>query len=125
MYIKNVLIGTAAVLICLVGLLLLVQPSRRQPVHLGIIERMIRAFLAGLGFMISAISGTAAVNYLGSPRLEKDWNIGTLAALSCFALPIGLLTIIGVYYWYSRQDATQQFFSRRLNEIIRKSKKER
>jgi hypothetical protein len=125
MHVESILIGATAALVCLAGLILIVQPRRKQNRRLGTKAKAIKACLTGLGLIISFISGTVAVDYLGSPSVEKKWSPDSLMALLCVVLPIGFLTVVGSYIWYSRQDTTRQFFSRRLTEIIQKSKEEK
>ena len=125
MYIRNIVIGVIAALFSLFGFMLSVWPNMKLTPNLGVLARIGSALMTGLGFLIFFIIGTVALDYLGSPDVEKSWNTKNMGGLICFALPGALLVTLGSLIWYSGRIATQKFFSRRLSEIIQKSKKQR
>ena len=107
MYTQNLLIGVIAALLSLLGFVLAIMQERRLSSNPGTIEKLKRALLTGTGFLIFVISGAPALDYLGSPTAEKMWDIRALSSLTCFAIPIGLLTTAGSYLWYSRKGTTR------------------
>ncbi len=122
---RNTIIGLLAALLSMVGFVLAVWPNLKLIPNLGIPARIGRALLTGLGFLLFSISGAIALDYLGSPELEKDLERETLGGLFCFSVPIALLTTIGSLIWYSGRIHTQSYFSSRLDKIIQNSKKEK
>jgi len=122
MYERNLLIGLVLALISLSGFALILWQGARWIRHAGLLDKIRRALLSGIGFAISFISGAIAVDYLGSPGLEKNWGREAIGGLIYFTLPMAAFTTIGAFIFYLRSDATQDFLSDRLDRIIKKSK---
>ncbi len=123
MYIKNLVIGMISTVISILGFILAIWPNIKLVPGLGFVARIGRALLTGLGFLIFSVSSTIALEYFDSLQVEKNWNPEILSGAFCFSFPIALIMAIGSLVWYSRRIATKEYFSRRLDEIIRSSKK--
>lgn len=117
----NRIIGLLLSLLSISGFVLAVRQGYRLSSQPGVLLRIRKAFLTGFGFLVFFISGVMAIYFFGDPNLEKDWSLASLEGLLCFAIPIGLLTIIGSFIWFSRINTTQQYLSRKLKEITGKS----
>ena len=122
MYTKNLFIGLALALLSLLGFLLMLWQGKNWIRNSSILDKMRRAALSGIGFALFFISGVAAIDYIGSPNVEKNWSLSTLGSLFCLISPMIALTMIGSFIWYLRRDDTQRFLSERLDHIIQKSK---
>ncbi len=120
----NWIIGLLLSLISIFGFFLAARQGYRLSLQPGVLLRIRKAFLTGFGFLVFFISGVMAIYFFGDPNLEKDWSFASLEGLLCFTMPIGLLTIIGSFIWFSRVDTTQQFLSRKLKEKTDKLHKE-
>jgi hypothetical protein len=123
MFVENMIKGLLATLLSLLGFVLAVWPNLKLIPNLGIAARIGRALMTGLGFLFFSISGTVALDYLGSPNIERNWDIKALSGSFCFGLPVSLLLMIGSFIWYSRRIGTQRHFSTKLDKIIQNSKK--
>jgi len=123
MIMRNLIIGVVLASLSLSGFVVAVKQGLGWIPKLGILERIKKALLTGFGFLVFVMCGFVAIDYLANPNVEKTWSLGALEGLFCFAAPIGSLTIVGSFIWFSRRDATQQYFSHKLNEIIENSKK--
>lgn len=122
MYDKNLLIGLILAFISLAGFTLAVWQGMHW-IRESVLDKLRRALFSGLGFAMFIIGGTVALDYLGSPDVEKNWNKEALGNLICLAFPMIALTTIGAFVWFLRRESTQKFLSDRLDRIIEKSKK--
>ncbi len=123
MYERNLLIGLALALFSLAGFVLALRQGIYWIRDAGVLDKLRRALLSGLGFAMFFISGAIALDYLVSPNLEKNWDRDALSSLICITSPMVILTTIGAFIWYLRRDATQSFLSDRLDRIIQRSRK--
>jgi len=122
MYDKNLLIGLILTLISLAGFTLAVWQGMHWKRE-SVLDKLRRALFSGLGFAMFIIGGVIALDYLGSPGVEKNWNRETFGSLLCLAFPMIALTTIGAFVWFLRRESTQKFLSDRLDGIVEKSKK--
>jgi hypothetical protein len=123
MLITNLTMGLLAALVSLSSFIVAAKQGLGWIPKLGVLERVKKALLTGVGLVVFFVSGVVALYYLVEPNVEKDLSLVALKGLFCFAVPIGLLTILGSFIWFSRRDATQMYFSHKLTEIIERSKK--
>jgi len=123
MIIKNFIIGLALGLLSLSGFVIAAKQGLGWAPKLGVVARIRKALLTGFGFLVFVISGLVAIDYLVNPNIGKTWSLAALEGLFCFAFPIALLPIVGSFIWFSRRNATHQYFSSKLREIIENSKK--
>jgi hypothetical protein len=123
MFTSNITIGLVAALVSLSSFIIAAKQGLGRIPQLGVFERVKKAILTGIGFVVFFISGFVAIYYLADLSVEKNLSLVSLKGLFCFLAPIGLLTILGSFIWFSRRDATQEHLSHKLTEIIEKSKK--
>ena len=123
MNMMKVLLVAVLLLLSLCGFAMSIWQGLTLPPHSSPGIKLRKAFLTGLGIVVCFVSGVIAIDYLASPDAELHWGSGVLGGLLCFILPMALITIVGSYLWFSRQEATQQYFATRLRRIIERSKK--
>lgn len=123
MVIENSIIGLALAILSLTGFAVAVKQGLGWIPKLGILERIIKSTLTTLGFIVFAVSGFVSIDYLSSPNVEKTWSLVSIEGLLCFAIPMGLITFVGSFIWFLRRDATHQYFSNKMSEIVRHSKR--
>jgi hypothetical protein len=122
---SNLFIGLIAGGISIFSFVLILRQAQGLPPNPSFFERLKRAIMVGVGFLVFFISGVVSIDYISSPSIAKNWNIRAILALLCYTIPVFLITLLGSFVWFSRSDATRQFFSRRLKNINQNSKKKK
>lgn len=120
---RNLLIGSLLAFVSLSSFVFVLRQGSHWRQKAGISDSLRRALLSGLGFAIFFTSGVIALDYIGTPNVEKHWDVLTVGSLMCLASPMIMLTTVGAFVWYLRRDATQHFLSERLNRIIQRRKR--
>lgn len=106
MYQRNIFFGIVMGLFSLSGfILVLLQQWLHWIPNSGVFDKLRRALLSGFGFAISFVCGAVAIDFLGAPNLEKNWNIASLMSLICLSSPMIVLTMLGSFFWYLRRDS--------------------
>jgi uncharacterized membrane protein len=122
MDITNLALGIGLSLLSLSGFVIaILQNSQKEDAIFP--ARIRRALLTGVGFAVFSIAGVVSFTYLTGSTYEQTWNDDALFSFICLLLPFVLLTIVGSFIWYSRQNTIQHFWSERLKKIIDENRK--
>lgn len=114
---QNLVYGIAGIVLCLLGFALVVLQDRRLSAYPSLKERIGGAILGGLGVWLATTGGLLVITYIGFQYGEHNADLGPLPALLCFATPLSLLAMIGLFVRSSTTGPIKRYFSKRLEDV--------